>query len=332
LKCKNSFFNVTLAYLLSFFLWSVPVTADDGLPSVNELTPRQWLKKMQMAATEQDYKGTFVFMRGAMSSTMSVVHRFQNGIERELLKQLDGEMGEIIRNGAEVVCVFPDHRTVQLEQSKYSNSIVQTFASFMPDQSEYELSVMDDGRIVERPCVQIHVAAMDEDRYSYRLWLDKETGLLLKSSLMDQNGKVLERLHYTEVEFPDSISESELKGMNTGGVVTHEMISDLSNGVKLRSDLMWTTGWSPKGYKKVNSDGASVMVYSDGLATYSIFIEELKDDAMPEGAVQVGATIAYSYQRKVNSGQYNVTVMGEIPAMTAMKVAESVMVVPVPAH
>ena len=82
------------------------------------------------------------------------------------------------------------------------------------------------------------------------------------------------------------------------------------------------------GYHVIEDDkrnSNNVMVYSDGLASYSIFIEKLeKGIILPEGGTQVGATIAYSHQKIVKDNRYNVTVVGEIPAVTSMKIAESV--------
>ena len=57
--------------------------------------PGYWLSKMQVAAIEANYKGTFVFSRGPMSSSVRVVHRFKDGFEEERLTQLDGQQGAV---------------------------------------------------------------------------------------------------------------------------------------------------------------------------------------------------------------------------------------------
>jgi sigma-E factor negative regulatory protein RseB len=66
------------------------------------------------------------------------------------------------------------------------------------------------------------------------------------------------------------------------------------------------------------------MLYSDGLATFSVFVEQIESNSMPIGASVVGATVAYHHRVMEGSHHYGVTVMGEVPAMTAMMVAESV--------
>lgn len=291
------------------------------------LTAGEWLKKMQSAAVHENYRGTFIFSRGEMISAMSIVHRYDEGEERELLKQLDGEMGEIIRQGTQVTCVFPDNRVVKLEQTEFSNKIVQTFADFTPDQQNYHLTVQGVCRQVERPCIKLSIKANDQHRYSYFLWLDQATGLLLKSALQNNEGIELERFQYTHIEFPSTISDEELKPMNDGVLVEHQMIPSVEKDVRWPLQMMWKSEWVPPGFMKVDGNsqpGNNVLVFSDGLASYSIFIEKVDDDMMPEGASQVGATVAYTQALKLDSHQYSVTVVGEIPAMTAMMIAASI--------
>ena len=105
------------------------------------------------------------------------------------------------------------------------------------------------------------------------------------------------------------------------------MISTEDKGLAWSHEMMWGVSWLPQGYMKINGQqrqGEHVMVYSDGLATFSVFVESVGKGAMPEGASQVGATIAYSLERNIKGHDYHVTVVGEIPAMTAMNIAKSV--------
>jgi len=314
----------SLVYIILGALLLSSVATADSSP---EYTPEQWLAKMQSASMEENYKGTFMFSRGEMSSSMSIIHRYHNGEEQELLKQLDGEMGEILRQGNQVMCVFPDNRVVELEKTQYSNKIVQSFSNFMPDQKNYHLQTIGECRQVERPCIKLAIKAVDEHRYSYFLWLDKQTGLLLRSALKNNEGVDLERFQYTNITFPEKISDKALEPMNAGSLVEHVIIPTVQKDIKWPSEIMWKSDWVPPGFMPVSGNGQlgeNILVFSDGLANYSVFIEKIKDNMMPEGASQVGATVAYALPLTFKSHQYSVTVIGEIPAMTAMLVAESV--------
>lgn len=310
-----------LLFCISAVSWASTSHSDSALK------PSQWLEKMQRAAIEENYRGTFVFSRGEMMSSMRIVHRYQNDLEEERLTQLDGEMGEIVRRGEDVMCVFPDNRVVKLEKNKVANKVVQAFANFMPNHAFYELKVDGYDRLGDRSSVRMAVKAKDHHRYSYVLTLDQKTGLLLRSSLQNQEGKELEHFQYTQIDFPDSISDAELRPLLEGKQVTHEMIPSIKSDTRWPSQTMWSVTWTPPGFMQVNATdepGDNVMLFSDGLATYSIFIEMIEKDLMPEGASMVGATVAYAQQLAYGDHRYAVTVVGEVPAMTAMKVAESV--------
>ena len=243
--------------------------------------PVAWLEKMQRAAIEENYVGTFMFSRGGMSSSMRIVHRFLNQIEEERLTQLDGEMGEIIRKGDEVMCVLPDNRVVKLKENKLANKVVQAFADFMPNHAFYELNMAGYSRLIDRAAVKLAVKARDTYRYSYVLSIDKSTGLLLKSSLVDAKGQELEHFQFTAIDFPDEISDVALKPMNSGQVVTHEFIPPVKLDQRWPSNMLWNVNWTPPGYVQVNQSdepGDNVMLFTDGLATYSVFIEMVETD------------------------------------------------------
>ena len=112
-----------------------------------------WLMYMQTASLEQNYQGRFVFSRGPMSSAMSIIHQYSDGVEKERLKQLDGEMGEIVRDGERVMCVFPDNRVVEVESSPISHNFTNKFVGFMPGKSQYALSVVGKDRMIESSLV-----------------------------------------------------------------------------------------------------------------------------------------------------------------------------------
>jgi sigma-E factor negative regulatory protein RseB len=213
------------------------------------------------------------------------------------LTQLDGEMGEIVRQGNQVMCIFPDNRVVQLEKSTYSNKIVQSFSTFMPDQQNYHLQNLGDCRQVNRPCIKLAIKAVDQHRYSYFLWLDKQTGLLLRSDLKNNEGLDLERFQYTNISFPEQISDKALEPMNAGPLVEHVIIPVAQKDLTWPSEIKWKSDWVPPGFMPIGGNeqvGGNVMIFSDA------------------------QTLTF------NSHQYSVTVIGEIPAMTAMLVAESV--------
>jgi len=286
----------------------------------------QWIEKMNMAAIDTAYRGTFIFSRGDVSSSMRIVHRFHNGEEQERLTQIDGEMGEILRRGGEVLCILPDNRLIELDKGDFDNPIKSTFANFMPGHRYYNLSVVGYERLVERSTVIISISAKDTLRYSYRLWLDEQTGLLLKSEMLDQHAKMLERFQLTALELPADITDKDFEYEKTE-VVKHNTVPMSAVDSAWPAALKWDAQWAPDGFmvmRDQKKQPANVMLYSDGIASYSVFIEKETIDTMPEGSSMVGGTVAFSTKLANGEHAYNVTVVGEIPPMTAMKVAKSI--------
>jgi sigma-E factor negative regulatory protein RseB len=89
----------------------------------------------------------------------------------------------------------------------------------------------------------------------------------------------------------------------------------------------WTAEDLPSGFRVVSTRQEQVagaeepvlhILYGDGLANVSVFIATGKDKNIKQRS-RVGASNAYS----VASGNYRVTAVGEVPAVTVQQIAES---------
>ena len=89
----------------------------------------------------------------------------------------------------------------------------------------------------------------------------------------------------------------------------------------------WRLGWVPPGFafagqRKVRNQ-IDMMMYTDGLTTFSVFIE-LAAGVTPEGVASRGATLAVMDSLSHQGARYRVTVVGEIPVVTAQKIAQNI--------
>jgi len=85
----------------------------------------------------------------------------------------------------------------------------------------------------------------------------------------------------------------------------------------------WQPGWLPEGYHHVRHElipFGEVLVFSNGHDAFSISIEQLGREGVPEGVSQAGGYVALG---KAQS-DYFVTVVGNLPLMLADRVASSV--------
>ena len=70
----------------------------------------------------------------------------------------------------------------------------------------------------------------------------------------------------------------------------------------------------------LNNELTDYYLYSDGFVEISVFVQRPLPGRRPSGALSSGATTVYVH----NSGSFDVSVVGNIPAMTAKAIAESV--------
>ena len=72
------------------------------------------------------------------------------------------------------------------------------------------------------------------------------------------------------------------------------------------------------------------LMYEDGLARFSLFLEPVSGEAATESRVQLGPTVAVSRRMTTTEGEVVATVVGEIPLGTAERIALSVRSGPAP--
>ncbi len=307
--------------------------------------PQVWLEKMNDALESRNYDGTFFHLSGGRIETMRIVHRVRAGRVMERLQSLDGPGREFVRNNDELTCYLPDQHTVLVEPRPDRGPFLGSLPRFGADTSDYyRLEALPDVRILGRNAHVISVSPKDQFRFGYRLWLDEKTAMPLKTQLCDSHGEILEQILFARLDMPENIADSELapavksEGMHwvRQGPAQDESssagsagfrASQLPPGFKLTVEGAQTIGGA--------SAPASHLVYSDGLATVSVFIEApspsdgTANDAAAtdtpggppiQGLSRVGSGYAFS---TVVQG-HQVTAVGEVPAQTVEFIAHSV--------
>ncbi len=290
---------------------------------------RVWLERMAQALVERNYDGRFIHSTETQSETMRIVHRNQGGKIIERLVSLDGLGREYIRTNSEVTYYMPDKRAVLVESRADSDALLTLIPEYQPGlEAYYDISTGPTTKVLERKAQLVTVQPRDQYRYGYRLWLDAETAMPLKSQLFDRQGKVVEQMAFAELALREHVADRDVSpGVNAGGYewTRHE--------VRRRTVTQDVVGWRvtnlPPGFKlKVTRlqpvMGSNVpvrhLVYSDGLATVSMFIEQVaaRDDNST-GLQKVGS--AYAFHSDVQG--YQITAVGEVPAVTVKSMVSS---------
>jgi sigma-E factor negative regulatory protein RseB len=308
--------------------------------------PREWLEKMNKALATRNYDGTFFHISEGRVETMRIVHRVRAGRVTERLQSLDGSGREFVRANDELTCYLPDQHTVLVEPRQDRGPFLGSLPQFDATVSDfYRIEALPATHILGRPVKGIAVNPKDQFRFGYRLWLDEKTAMPLKTQLCDSRGQVIEQIFFARLDMPENIPDSDLAptvradGMrwvrqgptpdNASTALAAYRASQLPPGFRLTVQGAQTLGGA--------SAPASHLVYSDGLATVSVFVEEQSvtvsgitvpsdSQAQPapqspmQGLARVGSGYAFS---TVVQG-HQVTAVGEVPAQTVEFIAHSV--------
>ena len=161
---------------------------------------------MSKALATRNYEGRFFHLRDAQSKTMRIIHRVDKGKVTERLVSLDGSGREYHpqrERSSSAIC--------PTGARCWSRSADGTPARGHPEYSEqleehYSIERGGSTKALGRRTQMILVQPRDQFRYGYRLWLDHETAMPLKSQLCDRNGDVIEQILFAELHFRERIS------------------------------------------------------------------------------------------------------------------------------
>jgi sigma-E factor negative regulatory protein RseB len=298
-------------------------------------TPAQWLERMNLALTSRNYDGTFTHWQGGAVETLRIIHRLQDGQVSERLVSLDGSGREFIRTGSSLACYLPDRRTVLVEQRPAEESLVGFPAVNSQAAANYDIREVARMRLNRRDTHVISVAPRDEFRYGYRLWIDDSTAMPLKSQLCDTDGHVIEQLVFASLAMAARIPDSAFKPeVSTDGF--QWLRNDAApTAVAASPAAVWGALKLPPGFRMMmrgpqtlpgSSAPVDHLVFSDGLASVSVFVETRAAAAAAPGEVaevrsaHVGSSSAFS---TVMNG-YKITAVGEVPPATVRFIATQV--------
>ena len=313
----------------------------DSLDAQDETREAQhWLHRIQLAAQKVNYSGTFVYQQASQVRTSRITHLLDGKNEIEKLEILDGKPREYIRINDEIICYLPEVRTL-ITEKKIAQDIFPALLAANPSDlsSYYALRRGDGGRVAGFDSLEVILEPKDNLRYGYRLWAERNTGLLLRAQTINEKNEIVEQIAFTQLEI-GNIHRSRVKPsfVNTAGWQTENSVMTQSSG------LGWSVRNVPPGFKKVRelkrlisdvsaSNGSAAalnsitttqreviqLVFSDGLAAISVFIEP-GSRSRTEGSVQQGAMNIIGKRQ----GDFWLTIVGEVPAAAIKQIANSI--------
>lgn len=289
------------------------------------------LKVMAFAAHRTDYSGTFIYQSGNHVETSRITHIFDATGEHERLEGLDGEPREIIRSNDQVWCYLGDGKVLV---KKYDG--VRTFPALLPEQlsalnENYVIRRGDEDRVAGLHAHTLDFIPRDNLRYARKMWTHSDSGLLLKAVALDKPGHVIEQYAFTQLTIGGNIDRKWIVADKSIDKIRQQQHEAADPGTAVAAEISgWQVGALPAGFRKIlemrrdlrgGKEPVTHLVFSDGLAGISVFIEslankpELRPGLYSQGVIQI-------YSKVVDNNL--LTVVGEVPPHTVLQVADSI--------
>lgn len=307
--------------------WTQPVVED----------ARHWLERMLQSTRILSYEGTFIYVQGPHLEAMRIVNGGETeGRQRRRLVSLSGPPREILVANNNVIYLLPNQPTT-LVGGEYSRS---PFPLSIPRElgrleSHYVLEMVGEDRVAGLDAQVIAIKPRDMWRFGYRLWLDRRNGIVLRSALLDEKGYPVEQLMFTDLQIKPRIEDAAFASPALPPTGAAAEASPNPNGADAPAGEQvarsaWRIDQLPEGFVKVSHNRFTKapsrhptehLVFTDGLATISVFVEKL-DGTPPllQGGSQMGSMNAFG--TVVNGHQ--ILVVGEVPAATVQRIAVSI--------
>lgn len=293
------------------------------------------LQRMSEADINQNYQGTFILIKSDNLSTLQVTHGSDGKGVWESLETLNGESRKILRHDNKVISIYPEREQLTIRTDVNNQSLHQRLPKNI-NQLElyYTIEQLADDRVANHPVLVVDLIPNDKLRYGYRYWVDKNTGMLLRCDLVAEDGAVVEQMMFTSLNY---LNYSPVKSFNLEQFSHYQqnLLDDQEMKVISSTPSQWVINTLPNGFMlmqsmmrypeagKQNNQQENLLhfVYSDGLASVSVFIEKNTGSGKHLlGSSTMGAVNAFGS----SVDDYFVTVVGEVPVKTVQAMAQSV--------
>lgn len=289
-----------------------------------------WLEKLSQSLRELNFTTSFVVVKNNQVEPYHWLHGLgDDNIELEIFARMNGPRRDVLRQGEVVSYIEPEQEPYSVFSKDVRSPIPSIFRGDITElEQNYRFISVGRSRILGRVAQLIRIVAKDDYRFSYWLWLDQQSGLLLKMAVLTRKGQLLEQIQFTRIDVTEKLSDN----------LAQLQLTDLpavakSNERQKNTKLPWQVNWLPDGFNMVKSNQHSLnsfsqagekavdfMMFSDGLVEVSVYINASKEKFRAPEYANDGATMVYNH---VTQG-IEVGVVGGIPLITARKIAESI--------
>lgn len=313
-----------------------PVWAQTDLD--NQQDPKVLYDQMISSSENYDYRGILTYEQGGQLQSFSIDSDVTaDGVKQKL---------ELL-NGPERDHYFLFQSACEKKRKLTSDQL--TYYNF------YNRGSI---RIAGYEGIEIILMPIDKYRNGYQYVVETESKLMLRSMVLKPDRRMIERTQFAQLSYapanpvtadiesltaidveltePKASQMVEQTNESDAPPVDQETIQqqleteqagpDKVGCNQLTIETGWMAGWLPTGFRILDSklDGdRAVLVFGDGISTFSVFIDAVIEGFLPPSNAQRGATTVYIDYLSDSSSTYLVSIIGEIPLATADRVLKT---------
>ncbi|AAZ26292.1 MucB/RseB C-terminal domain-containing protein [Colwellia psychrerythraea] len=287
------------------------------------------LERLSNSLRQLNFSTSFVVVKNNQAEPYHWLHGIgDNEQELEIFTRLNGPRRDVLRQGKIVSYIEPEQEPYSIISSDVRSPIPSIFRGNISELEEsYRFISVGRSRILGRVAQLVRIVSKDKYRFSYWLWLDQKTGLLLKMAVLTRQGQLLEQIQFTHIEVNEQLTDN----------LEQFQLTELPKVVELTQQqnkaLSWQVDWLPQGFSVVKSNqhrlnshnqgnekAVEFMLFSDGLVEVSVYVNPSQEKFRAPEYASDGATIVFNH---ILQG-IEVGIVGNIPLATAKKIAESI--------
>lgn len=322
--------SLRLLLPLVLLLGLLPAGADMPVATPGERSISEWLQRMHEASRRRAYIGTLVVSSDGAMSSARVWHICDGRQQMERVEALTGTPRSTFRRNDEVITFSPQSRVAVVEKRESLGLFPQLLKSADAAIDQYYgAGTQGSERVAGFEADVVQLQPRDGWRFGYRIWSEKKTGLMVKLQTLDGQGRVLEQVAFSELQLDVPVSMDKLNRMMgaTDGYRLEKpalvKTTPQAEGWKLAQEVPGFRSMSC--YRRPAPAGGDALqwVFSDGLATVSVFIEPYDPRRhAQEGQQAMGATHALVQRGRGAGAAWWLTLVGEVPPQTLQAFAQ----------
>ncbi len=307
--------------IMAWVLPGVVIAEEDSAAAV--------LQRMQQAYQQLNFELTLIEFSQGQLEPKRLTRGHLNGQVLTHLTHLNGRPREFVQRDDETSFFDASHSGYTLKNASLPGLFYRLQqVPLSPMLEQYDAVLAGRSRVLGRVAQVVRLVPRASGCYGYVLWLDQESGLLVKLDTLNNDASVMEQSMGVALKISEQPSPL-MKELKTVSLPPAMSVSDVYPVPQ--QPLSWQIGWLPEGFQLRSQDTHKLPIteqpvdyqmLSNGLVDVSVYMARAGNNPeMHQQLIRQGATHMFSL---VNPNQVEITVVGAVPADTARRIAESI--------